>query len=216
MIGEAVKFDVLFLNAGVMMVPQGTTKDGFETHIGVNHFGHFFLVNLILQAQLLQEKARVICLSSHAHYTWSKGFDINDLNFEKRPYTSGNAYSASKTANILMAMELNRRFHIEGKGRVAIALHPGFVRTKLVRDPGLVRMMLMLLYPLYWSVSLSPVEGVQCSLHAATTPNVDKIAGKFLENLLVAKPLDNVNSENAKRLWEVSEKSVGITSTLSS
>lgn len=211
--GEAVHFDVLFLNAGVMMVPQGLTKDGFETHIGVNHYGHFLLVNLIHQADLLKAGARVVCLSSHAHYTWSKGFDINDLNFERRPYTSGNAYSASKTANILMAKELQRRFQIEGKGRTAISLHPGFVRTKMVREPGLTRFIVMLVYPLYWSVSLSPVEGVQCSLYAATTPDISHIAGKFLENLVVSEPLECVNSANAKRLWEVSERAVGLPST---
>lgn len=211
--GEAIKFDVLFLNAGVMMVPQGRTKDGFETHIGVNHYGHFLLVNLIHQADLLKNGSRVVCLSSHAHYTWSKGFDVNDLNFERRAYSSGNAYSASKTANILMAKELQRRFELEGKGRIAVALHPGFVRTKLVREASIIRFFVMLLYPLYWSVSLSPVEGVQCSLFAATTPDTSKIAGKFLENLVVTEPLDCVNSANAKRLWEVSERAVGLPST---
>lgn len=210
---EGVKFDVLFLNAGVMMVEQGRTKDGSETHIGINHYGHFLLVNLVLQAQLLNEFGRVVCLSSHAHYTWWNGFDINDLNFEKRPYTSGNAYSASKTANILMALELQRLFDMEGKGRLAVSLHPGFVRTKLVREPSLARNLLIIpLYPLYWAVSLSPVEGVQCSLYAATSEDVDSIRGQFLENLRVAQPLSNVNSENAKRLWEISEKAVGIAS----
>jgi NAD(P)-dependent dehydrogenase (short-subunit alcohol dehydrogenase family) len=199
-------FDVLFLNAGLMLV-EGTTKDGFENHMGVNHFGHFLLTNLIWKSDLLNENARVVALSSSANRIWSKGFDLNDLNFSKRPYSKYQAYGASKSANILMMQELQRRFALEGKGRFAFSVHPGFVRTKLMREPS--KYLLMALYPFYWSVSLSPREGTQCSLYAATSPEAAKYGGAYFENLRPYKT-SHLSKEDATELWKISEEQVGL------
>jgi NAD(P)-dependent dehydrogenase (short-subunit alcohol dehydrogenase family) len=198
-------FDILFLNAGLMMVEKGTTKDGFETHIGVNHFGHFLLTNLILKANLLKENGRVVSLTSSANRIWSNAFDIEDLNFTRRPYSAASAYAASKTANILMMQELQRRFDVEGKGRIAASVHPGFVRTKLMRESS--KYFLLPIYPLYWAVSLSPKEGTQNSLYAATSPDMKQLGGRYLENLRPAKPSHD-DPELAVKFWEESEKAV--------
>ena len=206
--GEGIKFDVLFLNAGAMMQPYGVTKDGFESQIGPNHFGHFLLTHLIRQADLLNEKARVVVLSSNAPAFWP-GFDIDDLHWQKRPYSITNAYAASKSANIMMASELQKKFDAEGKGRIAVSLHPGFVRTKVVREASWIRVALYFLYPIYWSISLSPLEGAQCSLYAATT--TENIKGLFLNNLRPSKLPVDVSDEIAHKLWLVSEKTLGIT-----
>lgn len=205
---EGIKFDVLFLNAGVMALPQGKTKEGFESHIGPNHFGHFLLTHLIRESDLLNEKARVIIVSSDAPYLFKNSLDLDDLNWEKRPYSRTHAYSASKSANILMAMELHRQFQLEGKGRQAISLHPGFVRTKVVRDPSFIQAIFFLLYPLTWTVSLSPLEGTQCSLHAATTD--EDIGGKYLHKLRPRQTLPEITPENARKLWSISEKAFGL------
>lgn len=201
-------FDHLILNAGVMMVEQGKTQDGFETHIGINHYGHFLLTNLILKANLLKENARVVALSSMAHSTWSKGFDITDLNFERRQYGKGNAYAASKTANILMMQELQRKFTVEGKGRIAVSVHPGFVRTKVLREESIAKYALLAIYPLYWSVSLSPEEGVQCTLHALTSSEVEKQGGAYYQNLKVVQPT-GTSSALAAQLWQISAEKTG-------
>lgn len=202
---ENVKLDLLILNAGVMMTPEKTTTvDGFETQMGVNHFGHFLLTDLIRKADLLKENARVVALSSMAHRQFG-GFDIHDLNFDRRPYSSAKSYGASKAANIMFIQELQRQFDAEGKGRVAVAVHPGFVRTKLMRESSWIRILLFLLYPLYWAVSLSPVEGVQCTLHAATTPNINTIKGSYLENLRLVAPY-GCSVEDSKALWKISEE----------
>lgn len=203
------RFDVLFLNAGVMMVGEGKTKDGFETQIGVNHFGHFLLTILMLKANLLKEGGRVVALSSMAQKYWPKGFKLDDLNWEKRPYSSSEAYAASKSANTLMVQELQRRFDAEGKGRIATAVHPGFVRTKLVREESFAKYFLFAIYPLFWLVSLSPVQGVQCSLYAATAPEVANMGGKYFENLKPATPTQN-SPEVAAILWRISEEKTGV------
>lgn len=203
------KFDVVFLNAGVMMVEEGKTTDGFETHIGVNHFGHFLLTNLLLKENLLNESARVVALSSMAQKYWPRGFSLEDLNWEKRKYSSSEAYSASKAANILMMQELQRKFDAEGKKRIATSVHPGFVRTKLTREESLAKYFLFAIFPLYWLVSLSPREGVQCSLYAATAPEVANMGGTYFENLRPATPTQS-SPEVAAELWKISEEKTGV------
>lgn len=195
-------FDIVILNAGLLAVPEGTTKDGFESHIGVNHFGHFLLTDLLRNSELISENGRVIVLSSrmHRHY---RDFDIHDLNWKKRKFSADGAYSASKSANILFTQELQRQFDAEGKGRIAVAVHPGFVRTKLMRETSLMKYVLIALFPLYWSVSLSPLQGTQCTLFAASTPDVASIKGAYLENLAPHFTPDT-SEALAKELWQIS------------
>lgn len=204
--GEGVAFDVVFLNAGAMMLPQGKTKQGLEQTIGSNHFAHFLLTKLIRETDLIKEKGRVVVLSSDAPFYWPDGFNIDDLHWTKRPYSTTGAYAASKLANILMAQELQNQFTAEGKGRIAVSVHPGVVRTRVVREPGMIRNIALLIYPLYWSATLSPLEGSQCSLYAATTS--DDIAGKYLRKLRVSNVPKHVNDENARALWAISEKTI--------
>ena len=98
-------FDLIIANAGVMACPKGTTADGFETQFGTNHLGHFVLVNRI--ASLLKSGARLVNLSSAGHRY--SDVDLEDPNFELTPYSAWAAYGRSKTANILFAVEFDRR-----------------------------------------------------------------------------------------------------------
>src|SRR5271167_2340235 len=120
-------FDLLIANAGVMACPKGTTADGFETQFGTNHLGHFVLVNRI--ASLLKPGSRLVNLSSAGHRF--ADVDLNDPNFERTPYTEFGAYGRSKTANVLFAVEFDRRH--KGNGVRATAVHPGGIRTELSR-----------------------------------------------------------------------------------
>ena len=101
-----------------MATPFGHTVDGFETQFGINHLGHFVLINRI--ASLLRAAGRVINVSSDGH-----GFsnaDLEDPNFERTPYNPFLAYGRSKTANILFAVAFDRRHR--GRGVRAAAVHP--------------------------------------------------------------------------------------------
>ena len=117
--------DILINNAGVMLVPEARTADGFERQIGTNHLGHFALTNLLLP----HITDRIVTVSSNAH---SRGrLDLDDLNWQMRPYNTSQAYSDSKLANLLFTFELQRRLSATGSSVRALAVHPGMVRTNL-------------------------------------------------------------------------------------
>ncbi len=120
---------VLMNNAGVMFTPPGRTADGFETQFGTNHLGHFELTRLLFPALVAADGARVVVLSSEGHRMGD--VDFEDPNWERREYDKFAAYGASKTANVLHAVELDRRLrdsHVR-----AFAVHPGIVATSLAR-----------------------------------------------------------------------------------
>jgi NAD(P)-dependent dehydrogenase (short-subunit alcohol dehydrogenase family) len=124
---QGARFDVVIANAGVMNCPFGQTEDGFETHFGTNHLGHFALVNRVLP--LVAEGGRIVILSSSAHQ--AADVDLDDPGFERTPYDPFVAYGRSKTANVLFAVELDRR--LKSRGIRVAALHPGGIMTELLR-----------------------------------------------------------------------------------
>jgi NAD(P)-dependent dehydrogenase (short-subunit alcohol dehydrogenase family) len=117
--------DVLVNNAGVMAVPEGRTKDGFETQIGTNHLGHFALTGLLLG----HVRDRVVTVASGAHRIGK--IDLEDLNWERRRYQRWPAYGQSKLANLLFTLELQRRLAASGSPVRAVAAHPGWAATEL-------------------------------------------------------------------------------------
>ena len=117
--------DILINNAGIMMVPEGRTADGFERQIGTNHLGHFALTNLLLP----HITDRVVTVSSHLHA--GGRLDLDDLNWRTRPYSSSQAYSDSKLANMLFTLELQRRLNAAGSSVRALVVHPGMTSTNL-------------------------------------------------------------------------------------
>ena len=123
--GWTQPIDILVNNAGIMAVPLGRTADGFERHIGTNHLGHFALTNLLLP----HITDRVVTVSSNAH---ARGrLDLDDVNWERRPYRPDQAYSDSKLANLVFTLELQRRLSASGSRVRAMVVHPGMVRTSL-------------------------------------------------------------------------------------
>src|SRR6202012_4227011 len=109
-----------------MACPRSQTTDGFETQFGTNHLGHFVLINRI--ASLLKSGGRLVNLSSAGHRF--SDVNIEDPNFEHTPYTEFGAYGRSKTANILFAVEFDRRD--KDNAIRAKAVHPGVIHT----EPG--------------------------------------------------------------------------------
>ncbi|GAB7192330.1 oxidoreductase [Kineococcus sp. NUM-3379] len=122
--------DLLVANAGIMAVPQGRTADGFELQFGTNHLGHFALVNLLLP----HVTDRVVVVSSGAHRIGS--IDLDDPNWERRPYNPWRAYGQSKLANLLFVLELQRRLAAAGSPVRALAAHPGWAATNLQQGSG--------------------------------------------------------------------------------
>jgi NAD(P)-dependent dehydrogenase (short-subunit alcohol dehydrogenase family) len=123
----APQIHILMNNAGVMFTPFGRTSDGFEMQFGTNHLGHFELTRLLTPQ--LADGARIVILSSDGHRM--SGVDLDDPNWERREYDKFAAYGASKTANVLHMVELDRR--LRHRGVRAYAVHPGVVATSLAR-----------------------------------------------------------------------------------
>src|SRR5215218_2632843 len=122
--------DVLFKNAGIIMVPAGVTADGFELQFGTNHLGHFALTNLLLP----HVTDRVVTVASTMHRAGRIALD--DLNWRTRPYSATGAYGQSKLANLLFTLELQRRLSAAGSPVRATAAHPGWAATNLQSRTG--------------------------------------------------------------------------------
>jgi NAD(P)-dependent dehydrogenase (short-subunit alcohol dehydrogenase family) len=215
-------FDVVICNAGVMACPKGKTSDGFETQFGTNHLGHFVLVNRI--ASLMKKGSRLVNLSSAGHRF--SDVDLNDPNFDRTPYTEFGAYGRSKTANILFAVEFDRRHKSEGVR--ATAVHPGGIQTELGRymTPELRAQMIKSIDEGNKAAGLPAFQWKSIPQGAATTvwsgfvASADEVGGKYCEDCHVAQLVDNpaarggvrtyaLDGEHAKALWAKSEEMVG-------
>jgi NAD(P)-dependent dehydrogenase (short-subunit alcohol dehydrogenase family) len=127
LLADGQTFDLVIANAGVMACPFGKTADGFETQFGTNHLGHFVLVNRI--TSLMKPGSRLVNLSFAGHRR--SDVDLDDPNFERTSYAELIAYGRSKTANILFAVEFDRRH--KSNGIRGTAVHPGAIETELGR-----------------------------------------------------------------------------------
>jgi NAD(P)-dependent dehydrogenase (short-subunit alcohol dehydrogenase family) len=161
--------DILINNAGIMLVPEARTTDGFERQIGTNHLGHFALTNLLLP----YVTDRVVTVSSNAH---ARGqLDLDDLNWHTRSYRTSQAYSDSKLANLLFTFELQRRLTAIGSSVRALAVHPGMVRTNLFGHRPMQAAIIGLIGRF---VMQDPEHGARATLFAATQ---DIPGGSFVE-----------------------------------
>ncbi len=128
------RLDVLINNAGIMMSPYGTTKDGFELQMGTNHLGHFALTGHLMPLIKSTKDSRIVAVSSVAHSMGN--IDFNDINWEDRKYATNKAYGDSKLANLYFVYELADRLKgVAGAPKVTAA-HPGWTKTELQRHSG--------------------------------------------------------------------------------
>jgi NAD(P)-dependent dehydrogenase (short-subunit alcohol dehydrogenase family) len=161
--------DILINNAGIMLVPEGRTADGFERQIGTNHLGHFALTNLLLP----HVTDRIVTVSSHVHAAGR--LDLDDLNWQTRPYRTSQAYSDSKLANLLFTFELQRRLSAAGSSVRAMAVHPGMVSTNLFGHRPIQAAIIGFVGRF---VMQDPEHGARATLFAATK---DIPGGSFVE-----------------------------------
>ncbi|XP_062037342.1 retinol dehydrogenase 12 [Lepus europaeus] len=201
-LAEEKQLHILINNAGVMLCPQSKTADGFETHLGVNHLGHFLLTHLLLERLKESAPARVVNLASVAHYVGKIRF--HDLQGEKY-YCSVSAYCQSKLANVLFTRELAKR--LQGTRVTTYAVHPGIVSSELVRHSFL----LCLLWRLFSVFVKSAREGAQTSLHCALAEGLEPLSGKYFSDCKRTWVSPRArNNKTAQRLWNVSCELLGI------
>ncbi len=214
-------FDLIIANAGVMACPKSKTVDGFEMQFGTNHLGHFVLVNRI--ASLLKSGSRLVNLSSAGHRY--ADVDLEDPNFEHTRYEEFVAYGRSKTANVLFAVEFDRRH--KARGVRATAVHPGGIQTELGRYmTAEVREKLIAninasqpkgAAPFSWK---SIPQGAATSVWAGCVAKAEAIGGHYCEDCHVAEVASAaglragvqpyaLDPQHAQALWQKSEEMVG-------
>jgi NAD(P)-dependent dehydrogenase (short-subunit alcohol dehydrogenase family) len=222
LIADGRPFDIVIANAGVMAPPFGHTADGFETQLGTNHLGHFVLINRI--AHLIAPGGRIVILSSAGHRY--ADVDLDDPNFERTTYDPWIGYGRSKTANILFAVELDRR-HRANNIRAA-AVHPGGIRTELGRHMSEAELATMIatIDRTNAEAGLPPFafktipQGAATSVWAAIVADAEEIGGRYCEDCHVAAVQHQtglrdgvqpcaVDADRAEALWRLSERLVG-------
>jgi NAD(P)-dependent dehydrogenase (short-subunit alcohol dehydrogenase family) len=222
LVAEGKPLDLVIANAGVMACPKGVTADGFETQFGTNHLGHFVFVNRI--AGLMKPGSRLVNLSSAGHRF--SDVDLDDPNFARTPYSEFGAYGRSKTANILFAVEFDRRH--KGQGKRATAVHPGGIQTELGRHmtPEIIQQLMASINASQQSEGAPAFQfktvpqGAATSVWSGVVASADEVGGKYCEDCHVAQLQDNpdarsgvrayaLDPDHAKALWAKSEEMVG-------
>ena len=195
-LSHAEPLHVLLNNAG-LAGQKRLTKQGFELTFGVNHLGHFLLTQLLLPRLLQQPHARVVNVSSKAHYQAS-GIDFDELRQPGKGFGALHAYSVSKLANVLHAKELARRYGAQGLH--AYSLHPGVIKSDVWRQvPQPFRALLKLRM-------ISNEQGAKTSLYCATSPEVAEHNGRYYDECREKEPsLAAQNAELSGELWAKSD-----------
>ncbi|MEM6700225.1 MAG: SDR family oxidoreductase [Bacteroidota bacterium] len=196
------RLDILINNAGLLTDRLQFTENGLEMQIGVNHFGHFLLTRKLLDLLEKATEARIINVSSVAHYNGKINFNTFKGEIGAEKYSGFAAYGQSKLANVLFTKELARRY----PSITSHSLHPGIVGTSFANKNGNTKWWTKL-----WKVSapfmLSANKGARTSIHLATSAEVLQINGKYFEKQKEKEPSELAQDVNlAKRLWEVSEE----------
>jgi NAD(P)-dependent dehydrogenase (short-subunit alcohol dehydrogenase family) len=216
---------LLINNAGIMAGPLSYTEDGFESHFGANHLGHFALTVGLLPALAAACSARVLTVSSRAHRRSAVDFD--DPNYRGRRYEAMQAYGQSKTANSLFAVGISNRHAADGI--TANTVMPGLTMTGLARDLPPAQ-----LVALGWVNEAGNPEGTARAadwrsveqaaatiVWGAAAPELAGVGGLCLENCAVARPWTSpgdmplghylpyaLDPDHAERLWSLSDSLV--------
>ena len=206
---------ILINNAGIMALPElELTQEGHELQFATNYLGHFALTSGLHHALAAASGARIVSVSSSAHLFSPVIFD--DLDFRFRPYDRWAAYAQSKTADVLLAVEADRRWSHEGI--LANALNPGAIATGLQKHTGGLQTPV--------DKRKTPAQGAATSVLLAASPLVEGVGGRYFEDcdeapVLREKPVVfgggvapwALDTHNAERLWDTSTELVARATT---
>lgn len=221
---EGRPLDLLINNAGVMTPPRReVTDDGFELQFGANHLGHFALTFHLLPLLRAAPSARVVTVSSLAATQRNIGFD--DVGAQ-RGYQPMRSYGMAKLAQLMFAVELQRRSRRGGWGLTSHAAHPGLTKTNLLSGasygsgkPTLQARMARLSWRVIPFMWLDVDEGIKPTLYAAVSPDAEGGAyygpRGFYETVRGGVTLAGVphlarSDADNRRVWELSEHLTGV------
>jgi NAD(P)-dependent dehydrogenase (short-subunit alcohol dehydrogenase family) len=197
------RLDVLVNNAGGIFLKRRESVDGIEMTLALNHLAYYLLTRQLLDRLLASPAARVINVSSGAH--WRALLNFDDLQ-SKKAYRGFQVYSESKLANLLFTYELARR--MQGTRITVNALHPGVVATNIGRNNAWRGWLIGLFFKLR---GISPEEGADTGLYLATSSEVQGVTGKyFVKRTAKSSSPASYDQASAARLWDVSAALTGL------
>ncbi|XP_061638430.1 dehydrogenase/reductase SDR family member 13-like isoform X1 [Phyllopteryx taeniolatus] len=206
------RVDILINNAGLM--GPGCTEDGFSMVLGVNYLGHFLLTNLLLRRMQQCGPSRVVNVSALLHRLGNIDFSFlacnKDLVTGQSTWRNFQAYCNSKLCNVLFTRELANI--LEGSKVTCYSLHPGIIYTKLCRNMSLWQQFLLM--PFAKLFFLDPESGSQTTLYCALQEGIETLSGRYFSNCALQQVGHKGRDDaQAKKLWEVSERLTGLSSS---
>lgn len=198
--------DVLINNAGSRFSEYQKSVDGIELTFATNHLGHFLLANLLLDLLKKSTDARIINISSSAHY--GKQIDIDDL-VSPKEFNRSLVYGRSKLANVLFTYEFAKR---NNHSNISInALDPGGVATNFAKNEGVFRWLKHISFYIAKRQLLTPKQGAETVVYLASSEKVKGVTGKFFFEKKEKKSTEeSYDHKKAKKLWDLSEQLCGI------
>jgi len=196
--GDHDRLDVLINCAGAFFRKRQVTADGLEMTFALNHLAYFLLTILLLDELRRSDSGRILNVSAPA----TTKIDFDDLQAERR-YRPFTAFGASKAAELMFTIDLARR--LEGTGITVNAVHPGLVRSNLMREtPALFRFILRLR-----GRSSERAGGAIADL--AISPEFASTTGRFYrDGKEIGLPALATRVDLQSRLWDVSEQLTGL------
>ena len=191
------RLDVLLNNAGGYFAKHEITSDGLEMTFALNHMSYFLLTNKLMGLLKSSVPARIVNVSSDAHYGVDIEFD--NLNGEQ-DYKAWKAYQKSKLANVLFTYELLEKVPSD---ITVNCLHPGFVATNFGHNNG--GFVSPILKIAKWISAIEPEDGAKTSIFLCSAPEVKEASGKyFYKCQLKTSSRESRNMDTGKRLWQIS------------
>ncbi|KAI7741549.1 hypothetical protein M8C21_006157 [Ambrosia artemisiifolia] len=188
-IAKDLPLNILILNAGIMSPPFTLSQDGIELQFATNHIGHFLLTNLLLDTMKRtsiksQKEGRIVVVSSELHkMSYPEGIRFDKINDEKRCQMDG--FDREERANVTVN-----------------SLHPGVIKTNLIRNQGTVAAFFS---RLALSFLKNIPQGAATSCYVALHPQVKGVSGEYFADSNISKPGKFVDDpEMAKKLWDFS------------
>lgn len=191
------RLDVLLNNAGGYFTKHKITSDGLEMTFALNHMSYFLLTNKLMELLKYSAPARIVNVSSDAHY--GVNIEFENLNGEQE-YKAWKAYQKSKLANVLFTYELLKKV----PGNITVnCLHPGFVATNFGHNNGgFFGPVLKIAQRIS---AIDPEEGAKTSIFLCSAPEVKGVSGKYFYKCQPkTSSRESRNMDTGKRLWQIS------------
>ena len=207
--------DALICNGAIAQVAkQKLTVDGFESQLGVNHYGHFYLCGLLFN-RIDESNGRIVVVASEGHKMGLRTMQFDDMNWDKN-YHPNKVYSQSKLAQMMFAYELQDKVKATHKNVKVYVCHPGASNTSLIRESAGLVTRASWAFMVKIGLAQTAEKGAYPEVMCATEDNLKERAYYGPTGLMnFGGPVDEgklepfvLNKEVLTKLWALSEKEI--------